>query len=105
MRSEELYPDLIASGLAALTAAYLEEDRMLHIITDQRPGEPDILSLLKRADLEILSLQADVLDTVGAPTNGWTHEKIVAVVVERESLTAGGAEARLGGQWIGSTEV
>ncbi len=78
---------------------------MLHLVTDQKPGEPDILSPIKHEALEIRSLSGQVLRTEPAPAAGWTHEMLVSVATVNEELTREGADAYLGGQWVGSTEV
>jgi hypothetical protein len=78
---------------------------MLHLITDQRSGEPDLLPLLKHKAFEVRSLAGDVLATVPAPVSGWTHEQLLAVAVEHEALTYDGADGYLGIQWVGSTEI
>lgn len=43
---------------------------MLNLVTDQRPGEPDVLSAVKHAAFEIRSLAGDVLLAIAAPPNG-----------------------------------
>ncbi len=78
---------------------------MLNLLTDQRSGEPDLLSPVKHLAFEIRSLAGNVLATVTAPVSGWTHEQLQAVVVEQEAITSNGADGYLGGQWVGSTEV
>jgi len=78
---------------------------MLSLVTDQRPGEPDLLTSLKHAPFEIRSLAGDVLTKVPAPVYGWTHEQLLVVSAEHEKNTRDGADAFLDGQWVGSTEV
>ena len=78
---------------------------MLILVTDKRPGEPDLLAPVKHAAFEVRSLAGNVLKTVAAPVAGWTHEQLVAVTVEYEPFTRAGADGYLGGQWIGSTEI
>lgn len=78
---------------------------MLHLVTDQRAGEPDILSAVKLAAFEIRSIDGEVLKTVAAPASGWTHSQLVAAAAEHEGITQDGADGYLGGEWIGSTEI
>jgi len=75
---------------------------MITYVTDQRPGEPDILTPHRFATLVIRDLQGAVLHTANAPENGWTHEMLCTVQPPEISE---GAEAYLSEQWIGSTEV
>lgn len=75
---------------------------MITYITDQRPGEPDILTGIKSGVLEIRCLAGTVLLKIEAPEQGGTHASLSAV---QPVETKEGAEARLCGQWIGSTEV
>ncbi|HDS0958707.1 TPA: hypothetical protein QDZ28_002395 [Pseudomonas putida] len=78
---------------------------MLHLVTEQEAGEPDILSVVMHSAFEIRSLAGDVLVTVPAPESGWTHAQLVATAVEHEAVTPDGADGYLGGQWVGSTEI
>lgn len=56
--------------------------------------------------LEIHDLDGQLLKTVPAPANGWTHERLQKQAVVLSPLTMNGADALLGGDyWIGSTEV
>ncbi|HIG9790927.1 TPA: hypothetical protein ACYEL6_004209 [Escherichia coli] len=45
-------------------------------VTDQRPGEPDILTGNTFADLEICDSDGHLLLKVSAPEVGWTHESL-----------------------------
>ena len=78
---------------------------MLNLVTDWRPGEPDLLFTVKHAAFEIRSLASDVLTKVPAPVFGWTHEQLLAVSAEHETITHDGADENLGCQWVGSTEI
>lgn len=78
---------------------------MLNLVTDQRPGESDVLSTVKHQAFEIRSLAGTVLATVKAPVSGWTHVQLQAVAMEHEAITRDGADGYLGGQWVGSTEI
>lgn len=40
-----------------------------------------------------------------APAGGWAHDLVVELAKEIEPITRPGADACLGGEWIGSTEV
>ncbi|HCA3195763.1 TPA: hypothetical protein MN540_005071 [Klebsiella pneumoniae] len=71
-------------------------------ITDQRPGEPDILTPVKHGRLVIRDLAGDEIFARNAPETGWTHELLVEV---QPSCCEGGANAYLNNSWIGSTEV
>lgn len=78
---------------------------MLNLVTDRRPGEPDLLASAEHAAFEIRSLAGDVLKSIAAPVRGWTHEQLMAVALEHEPITLDGADGYLGGQWVGSTEL
>lgn len=78
---------------------------MLHLVTDQIDGEPNILSPVMHEAFEIRSLSGQVIKTVPAPALGWTHEQLTAAVLEHDEHTREGADGYLGGQWVGSTEV
>ncbi len=45
-------------------------------VTDQRPGESDILSGNAFADLEIRDSDGHILLKMPAPESGWTHESL-----------------------------
>ncbi|EKT4481183.1 hypothetical protein CMV24_29755 [Pseudomonas plecoglossicida] len=78
---------------------------MLNLVTDQRPGEPDVLSAVKHAAFEIRSLAGDVLLAIAAPPTGWTHQQLITVAYEHVAITRDGADGYLGGEWIGSSEI
>lgn len=78
---------------------------MLSLVTDQRPGEPELLATVKHQAFEIRSLAGNVLATATAPVSGWTHEQLVAVAMQHEVITRDGADGYLGTQWVGSTEI
>lgn len=75
---------------------------MIKYITDQRPGETDVLTGFEQGTLEVCDLAGNTLLTVAAPKAGWTHESLSAVQPEDAFY---GAEAYLNGNWIGSTEL
>ncbi|EBK3897056.1 hypothetical protein JYC24_004628 [Escherichia coli] len=74
----------------------------LHYITDQRPGEPDILAPVKHSRLIIKSLEGYEIYSQEAPDGGWNHELLNKVQPEGMQ---DGADAYLENQWIGSTEI
>lgn len=78
---------------------------MLNLVTDQRPGEPDLLATVKHLAFEIRSFAGNVLETAAAPVSGWTHEQLLAVVMQHEAITRDGADGYLGDHWVGSTEI
>ena len=75
---------------------------MITYITDQRPGEPDILTGIENGTLEIRSLTGGLILTIAAPNTGWTHESLDSVQPEEAMF---GADAYLDEHWVGSTEV
>ncbi|BFM18842.1 hypothetical protein R50073_50250 (plasmid) [Maricurvus nonylphenolicus] len=80
---------------------------MIKFITDQQEGEPDILSPVKNETLIITDLEKKELARF-SPVNGpWTQEKLerVAEDLYDNRKTRYGADAYLGTQWVGSTEV
>ncbi|EOW6411049.1 MULTISPECIES: hypothetical protein [Cronobacter] len=75
---------------------------MITYITDQHNGEADILASHQSEILILRNLEGSELLRVTAPETGWTHEALCAIQpVESEE----GADAYLGEQWVGSTEV
>jgi len=78
---------------------------MLSLVTDQHPGEPELLATVKHQAFEIRSLAGNVLVTVTAPVSGWTHEQLLKVAMQHEAITRDGADGYLGAQWIGCTEI
>lgn len=74
----------------------------MHYITDQRAGEPDILTLVKNGELTIRSLHGQIIHTQAAPDNDWTH--LLRCEVQAEGMESG-ADVWLDDIWIGSTEV
>jgi len=76
------------------------------LVTDVRPGEPDLLLGHETKPLEVCSLDGRVLDTVPAAAR-WTHASLLAAVSARRRMIedAGGADFYLGEQFVGSTEV
>lgn len=75
---------------------------IIHYITDQKPGETDVLSDLRFSKLIIRSLEGEELFSQDAPETGWTHDLLC--MIQPDSIGYG-ADAYLNGSWIGSTEV
>ncbi|OEF63577.1 hypothetical protein OAA_13915 [Vibrio cyclitrophicus 1F175] len=80
---------------------------MIKFITDiKHPDEPDILTPYKRKPLLIISLEGQLLQRFEPPLDGWTHDALCAVNEScSSSINDLGADAFLGKQWVGSTEV
>ena len=78
---------------------------MICFYTDQWPGEPDILTPLKRHTLHIRTLDGDPIVSLNPPESGWTHDRLVQIATEHRTLTHDGADAFLGDEKVGSTEV
>lgn len=80
---------------------------MIKFITDiQHKDEPDLLSNVSNKRLMIVSIEGQLLATYNAPTIGWTHELLVRLTRYFPSEWGYcGAEALLGEQWVGSTEI
>lgn len=79
-------------------------------VTDQWPGEPDILSDHQNKPLVVRSCldQRELIQV--QPTAPWTHLSLVefggSLAAKFDTVfTEEGADAYLGSQWIGSTEV
>ena len=78
---------------------------MIHLVTDRRSGERDILTPVKHEPLQVRTLDGDSVLSLDPPGEGWTHRRLCETVREHEALTRDGADAYLGSEWIGSTEV
>jgi hypothetical protein len=78
---------------------------MLKFITDVQNDEPDILTPVKHNDLLITDLDGVQMLIIPAPEGGWSDELLWAASDRYIAKTANGAEAYLGEQWVGSTEV
>ncbi|SEG89456.1 hypothetical protein [Marinobacterium lutimaris] len=78
----------------------------IHIITDQRPGEPDIFTPIKHEPLR-LKVCGKLFIECPAPEGGWNHESLQ----EAANQLCGGfdeasiSDAYLGKTWVGSSEV
>jgi hypothetical protein len=79
---------------------------MIYLITDQLPGEPDILKPVCQEVLYIRNLDGELLTEVHAISNSWTHQALVSVArsLSDDKVCQNGADAYLGTHWIGSTE-
>lgn len=77
---------------------------MILIITDIKPGEPDILTAQANDTLVICDLDGVELHCSPAPTNGWTTAALQSVA---EQFEEGDAYLRsvTGQKWIGSSEI
>lgn len=76
-------------------------------VTDVREGESDILSGNENKTLSVVNLDGGLITEI-VPINGpWTHEKLCSIADKLDSLglTQEGADAFLGEQWVGSTEI
>jgi 5'-deoxynucleotidase len=80
---------------------------MITFITQQETTEePDILTSNQSRSLIVTSLEGQQLALFLAPEEGWTHEKLCALNdTFPPQWHVCGAEAYLGDQWVGSTEV
>ena len=78
---------------------------MIQFWTDRRPGEPDILAPLKDATLVVTAIGGYSLYMSTAPDGGWTHERLQEKARALSILTADGANAWLGTELVGSTEI
>lgn len=84
---------------------------LVTFITDVKGYEPEILSpVMARETLKIVSLydQNDVFFECAAPEGGWTHDALCnldAPLKVVDMVSARGADAYLGKEWVGSTEV
>lgn len=76
-------------------------EQYITFVTDVQPGEPDFLRPLVNEPLVIRCGEKE-LKRIDAPPAGWTHE----LLCEHDEVeTDDMADAYLGEEWIGSTEV
>lgn len=75
---------------------------LITYITDQHPGEDDILTPLCGQTLTIKTLAGDTLYQQEAPPSGWTHAQLMHIQPEG---IGEGADAYLAQEWVGSTEI
>lgn len=78
---------------------------MLCFVTDRRPGEPDLMAALRMETLKVVDLDGGAILAREAPAGGWTHDELERIAVAIEPDCLAGADAFLGPQWVGSTEV
>ncbi len=78
---------------------------MITFVTDVLPGEPDILEGVRYKELRILAIDDSPIKTVPAPKGGWTHEVLQNTGALLADETEEGANAYLGSEFVGSTEV
>ena len=81
---------------------------MITFVTDVRPGEPDILTPFADMDLTIHdALDGGELQRIPAPAGGWPHELLIEQAGRIANIIDSGKplDARLAGQFVGSTEV
>jgi 5'-deoxynucleotidase len=80
----------------------------MNLITDQREGEPPFVFEQSAAPLDIRELfSGRTLLSVAAPFGGWSHEALCkALAIERaRTIVREGADAYVGQQFVGSTEL
>ncbi|MGR5178869.1 hypothetical protein [Vibrio mediterranei] len=80
---------------------------MITFITDiRKDDEPDILTAVKHEALLIVSIEGQLLNRFEAPMLGWSHESLCALSdTFPKQWSVCGADALLGEQWVGSSEV
>lgn len=87
---------------------------MISFVTDiLAPGESCLLDGVTHADMTIRALSGECIATFAAPSpGGWTHAEALRVneLIHqeprmREALRVNGADAYIGEQWVGGTEV
>ena len=83
---------------------------MLNIVSRSiKPCEPDLLLGNEKGMLIVRTLEATSFIEVEPPQGGWTHDALDHAVKHPDVLNFlsanGGADAYLGSDWIGSTEV
>jgi len=78
---------------------------MITFITDRLPNEPEILLPLKHLPLQVRTLENEPIARFDPPENGWTHDDLMETARRIDDLTVMGADAYLGDDWVGSTEV
>ena len=80
---------------------------MLTFITDiKSESEPDILTVNQHKPLLIVSLEGQYLARFNPPNSGWTHQELLLLARSFPDVwDFCGADALLGEQFVGSTEV
>lgn len=78
----------------------------LHLITDLRPGEPDILTPVRHESLVVrVKSHSATHVRIPSPPAGWTHEGLMESASGVHLPIEEPVDAFLGDVWIGSTEV
>ncbi|EKT4478395.1 hypothetical protein QEL91_004121 [Pseudomonas putida] len=78
---------------------------MANLVTDQRPGEPDSLSVAKLAASEIRSIAGVALKAIAALATGWTHQQLMAVALGHEPIPHDGVDGYPGSECLSSNEI
>jgi len=79
---------------------------LLTFITDiQSPGEPDLLRSRRFCPLTVATLEGEILASYPPPRTGWCQAQLDNISEQLTGRLDMGANAYLGGTWIGSTEV
>lgn len=78
---------------------------MICFVTDVWEGEPDILQAVRGESLQVYDLDGGLIGTIPAPADGWGHDALECQAERLALKTRDGADAYLGSQWVGSTEV
>lgn len=79
---------------------------MICFITNQLNDEKDILTPVMTRPLLILSTEGQLLARFDSPATGWTHHALCQMnIVFEPAWSFCGADAYLGEQWVGSSEV
>lgn len=83
----------------------LMSGKEITFITDVRNNEGNFLPAICKDHLRIIDLNDVAITTVYAPHEGWTHDLLMEQARMLAVRTMFGANAYLGGTWVGSTEV
>lgn len=75
------------------------------LVTDVRPGEPDILVGRKMDIFEIRAICDGRIMAKKSQTEPWTHEKLVQALEDLQTFIDDAADYFVGTHWIGSTEL
>ena len=79
---------------------------MIKFITDIQGNEPDILTPHKHKHLLIMSIEGQYLNSYEPSEAGWTHDSLSKLVEFFPSeWNTCGADALLGDQFVGTTEI
>lgn len=79
---------------------------MITFITDCRgDNEREILPGVAAKPLILKTLKGKPLVAIPSPAGGWSHNTLQSLSETLTSFTAEGADAYIGAEWVGSTEV